>query len=115
MIEFFSLDMFKNDCDLHHQRELRAKDICNKVCEDMAKNPHRMKYYRDYIFSALNEINKKVPHNIDKLYVCRGKNRERLIRERKPIEYNRIAAMYVSLTVLNSSRVDTTIKKYISK
>lgn len=111
----FSPNMFKNDCDLHHQRELRAKDVYNKVCEDMAKNPNRREYYRDYIFSEFEIRDKKVPNNIDIPYICRGKNRERLIREGKPIQYDRIASMYVSLTVLNHYRVDTTIQNYISK
>ena len=41
--------------------------------------------------------------------------RRMLISEGKAVEYDRLAAMYVSITVTNHFRVDTTIQHYLTK
>lgn len=111
----FSRDMFNNDADLHSQRAERSKIVYQRVLEDIKQNPDRRTYYEEYIKKAFEEKGKKVPANIDKNYICRGSFREMLIKEGKEIIYDRVAAMYVSLTVTSHWRVDTTIQHYLTK
>lgn len=111
----FPKEMFRNDADLHSQRAERAKIVYQRVLEDMKRNPDRRTYYEEYIKKAFEEKGKKLPKNLDKNYVCRGSFREMLIKEGKEISYDRVAAMYVSLTVTSHWRVDTTIQHYLTK
>lgn len=111
----FSRDMFNNDADLHSQRAERAKIVYQRVLEDMKQNPDRREYYRNFIEKEFEKKGKKVPANIDKSYICRGSFREMLISEGKDVYYDRVAAMYVSLTVTSHWRVDTTIQHYLTK
>ena len=45
----------------------------------------------------------------------RGKNRTRLEKEGRPVEFDRTAVMYVSVVVLSHFRTDTTVEHYIGK
>lgn len=111
----FPKEMFRNDADLHSQRAERAKIVYQRVLEDMKRNPDRRTYYEEYIKKAFEEKGKKLPKNLDKNYVCRGSFREMLISEGKAVSYDRVAAMYVSLTVTSHWRVDTTVQHYLTK
>lgn len=111
----FPKEMFCNDADLHSQRAERAKIVYQRVLEDMKRNPDRRTYYEEYIKKAFEEKSKKLPKNLDKNYVCRGSFREMLISEGKAVSYDRVAAMYVSLTVTSHWRVDTTVQHYLTK
>jgi hypothetical protein len=107
--------ILKSDCDLHSERANRAKDVYNYVVEDMKNNPERREFYRDFVMCDLFENGKNMPENLDKPYYCRGKFRQMLIEQGKPYVFDRLAAQFVSLTVLNHWRVDTSIENYIAK
>lgn len=111
----FSADLFKNDVNFHKQRELRAKDVYFSVLEEIKDNPLAREKYKTFIKRAFESEGKKLRENLDLPYIARGENRERLIREGKPIEYDRVAILYVSLTVLNHYRSDTTVNHYVGK
>lgn len=111
----FSRDMFNNDADLHSQRAERAKIVYQRVVADMERHHERREYYKKFIKNEFEKKGKKVPTNLDKNYICRGSFREMLIKEGKEISYDRVAAMYVSLTVTSHWRVDTTIQHYLTK
>ncbi|MBO5163725.1 MAG: hypothetical protein J6B75_04690 [Ruminococcus sp.] len=103
------------DADLHSARAERAKTVYNRVLLEMHNNPDKRDEYRDFVINKFNESGKKVPDNLDKKYCCRGDFRRMLISEGKAVEYDRLAAMYVSITVTNHFRVDTTIQHYLTK
>lgn len=111
----FPREMFRNDADLHSARADRAKIVYQRVVEDMEKHPERREYYKDFIRKEFENRGKKLPKNLDHAYVCRGSFRQMLIAEGKAVSYDRAAAMYVSLTVTNHWRVDTTIEHYLTK
>lgn len=52
---------------------------------------------------------------LDNPYTVRGANRERLLSAGRNVEYNRVAALYVSITVSQHFRSNTTVNHYISK
>ena len=62
-----------------------------------------------------NEEPKKLRENLNMPYIVRGKNRTRLEKEGRPVEFDRTAVMYVSVAVLSHFRTDTTVEHYIGK
>ena len=108
-------EIMKGDCDLHSERANRAKDVYRNVVRDMQENPERWEFYRNYIEEQFVMNGSNPPKDLDKPYICRGKFRQKLIAEGKPYVYDRLAVMFVSLTVLNHWRVDTSVQHYIGK
>ena len=113
--KIFSRDMFKNDCDLHHQRALRAQYAYNRAVDDMQKNPERRDYYKGIIEKEYEKHDRTCKENLDNPYCVRGKNRERLLAEGKEVTYDRVAALFVSCTVLSHTRGDVSIEHYIGR
>lgn len=111
----FSADDFKNDVNFHKQRELRAKDVYERVVADMQNNPESREYYKAFIKNFFERNGKKLREDLEKPYVVRGENRERLKAQGRALEYDRVAVLYVSLTVLNHYRSDTSVNHYIGK
>lgn len=111
----FSADNFNNDVNFHKQRELRAKDVYERVVEDMKNNPESREYYKTFIKNSFERDGKKLRENLEKPYVVRGENRKRLEQQGRALEYDRVAVLYVSLTVLNHYRSDTSVNHYIGK
>lgn len=103
------------DGDFHAMRAERAKTIYNRVVSDMERNPERREHYRDFVIRTCIESGKNIPKNLEKPYICRETFRQYLLENGKAVEYDRLAAMYVSLTVLNHWRVDTTVQHYLTK
>ena len=104
-----------NDADLHHERAECAKDVYNSVCADMAIHPERRTYYQNEIFRIFAENNKTLHENLDTPYRCRGQDREKLEELGKPTVFDRVAVLYVSCTVTNHFRSDTTVQHYLIK
>ena len=104
-----------NDADLHHERAECAKDVYHSVCADMAAHPERRTYYQNEIFRIFSENNKILHENLDTPYRCRGQNREKLEELGKPTVFDRVAVLYVSCTVTNHFRSDTTVQHYLVK
>lgn len=111
----FSADNFKNDVNFHKQRELRSKDVYARVVEEMKQSPESRENYIVFIKNMFARDNKKLRENLDLPYIVRGENRKRLEKEGRPLEYDRVAVLYVSLTVLNHYRSDTSVNHYIAK
>lgn len=111
----FSTDNFNNDVNFHKQRELRAKDVYERVVADMQNNPESREYYKIFIKKFFERSGKKMREDLEKSYVVRGENRTRLEQQGRALEYDRVAVLYVSLTVLNHYRSDTSVNHYIAK
>lgn len=111
----FSPDDFRNDVNFHKQRELRAKDVYARIVEEMKQNPESRESYIYFIKNMFARDNKKLRENLDLPYVVRGENRKRLEKEGRPLAYGRVSVLYVSLTVLNHYRSDTSVNHYIAK
>jgi hypothetical protein len=101
--------------NFHKQRELRAKDVYERVVADMQNNPESREYYKTFIKNSFERDGKKLRENLEKPYVVRGENRKRLEQQGRALEYDRVAVLYVSLTVLNHYRSDTSVNHYIGK
>lgn len=111
----FSRDMFRNDCDLHHQRALRAQHVYDRVVKDMKEHPERRDYYKGIIQKEYEKHGRTCKEILDNPYCARGKNRERLLAEGKEVSYDRVAALFVSCTVLSHTRGDVSIQHYIGR
>ena len=68
-----------------------------------------MKKYIQKIKDEFKRCGRKLKENLDKPYRLRGYNREAALSIGKPIVYDRVAAMYVSLFILHHFRTNTTI------
>ncbi len=110
-----SKDETRNDADLHHERAKKAISVYNSVCDDMAAHPERRAYYQNEILRVFAENGKTLRENLDSPYRCRGKNREKLEELGKPTVFDRVAVLYVSCTVTNHFRSDTTVQHYLIK
>ena len=111
----FSAKEFDNDADLHSMRQQRALDVYNRVCEDMRKHPERREHYIEEIKKAYRAQHRVCCENFDNPYYVRGANRQRLLAEGRPLEYDRVAVLYVSTEVLNHTRADVSVQHYIAK
>jgi hypothetical protein len=102
--------------NLHKARELRCKDVYERVVNDIAKGGEDTRQaYKDEIKRIFKEAHKPLRENLDMPYYVRGANRNRLISEGRETEYSRVALMYVSVTVSQHFRTDTTQNHYIGK
>lgn len=113
--KIFSREMFKGDCNLHHERQQRAITVYNRVLQDIKKNPERREYYKEQVLKAYADRGRTCHENLDNPYCVRGANRQRLEASGKELSYDRVAVLYVSTTVLNHTRSDVTIEHYIAK
>ncbi|MGN1230499.1 MAG: hypothetical protein ACI4TP_01245 [Anaerotignum sp.] len=104
-----------NDADLHHERAECAKDVYYSVCSDMEENPQKRDYYKTQIEQIFNRNGKTLKENLDSPYRCRGQNRQKLEELGKPTVFDRVAVLYVSCTVTNHFRSDTTVQHYLVK
>lgn len=110
-----SKDETRNDADLHHERAKKAISVYHSVCEDMAVHPEKRTYYQNEILRIFTENNKTLRENLDTPYRCRGENRKKLEEMGKPTVFDRVAVLYVSCTVTNHFRSDTTVQHYLIK
>lgn len=111
----FSKSEFKNDADLHHERQNRAITVYNRVIADINQHPERRDFYKAEIKQAYLERGRVCHENLDNAYCVRGANRQRLLNEGRDVTYDRVALLYVSITVLNHTRSDVTAAHYIAK
>ena len=113
--KIFSSRDFRNDADLHHERQVRAVTVYDRVVEDMKKHPERREYYKEEIRQGFHERGRICRENMDNPYCVRGENRKRLLAEGREVTYDRVALLYVSITVLNHTRSDVTAAHYVAK
>jgi len=113
--KIFQSSDFHNDADLHYERQLRSVDVYNRVVCDMKLNPECREYYKNEIHQIYSDRGRTLKENLDNPYAVRGANRQRLIAEGRETTYDRVALLYVSVTVLNHTRSDVTCAHYVSK
>lgn len=112
----FDTQQVKQSKNLHKARELRCKTVYERVVTDIdKKGKDAEKEYIDIIKGVFRDAKKSLHENLDNPYVVRGANRERLMSEGRNVEYSRIAALFVSTTVSQHFRSNTTVNHYISK
>lgn len=100
---------------LHYCRAICAQNTYYAVLQDMENDPAKRAEYIQKIKDEFKRYGRKLKENLDKPYRLRGYNREAALSIGKPIVYDRVAAMYVSLFILHHFRTDTTILHYLVK
>ena len=112
----FTKQEIKNAHNLHKARELRSKAVYERVVNDIANRGETAKMeYENEIRRIFKDNHKTIRENLDNPYFVRGANRQRLLQENRPVEYSRIALLYVSVTVTQHFRSNTTANHYIAK
>ena len=69
----------------------------------MQNNPESREYYKAFIKNFFERNGNKLREDLEKLYIVRGENCQRLEQQGRALEYDRVAVLYVSLTVLNTN------------
>ena len=100
---------------LHYCRAMCAQNTYYAVLREMENDPAKRAEYIQKIKDEFKRCGRKLKENLDKPYRLRGYNREAALSIGKPIVYDRVAAMYVSLFILHHFRTDTTILHYLVK
>lgn len=100
---------------LHYCRAMCAQITYNAVLQEMENDPAKRAEYIQKIKDEFKRCGRKLKENLDKPYRLRGYNREAALSIGKPIVYDRVAAMYVSLFILHHFRTNTTILHYLVK
>lgn len=113
--KIFTQNSFNNDADLHRERALRAQDVYNRVLEDMRQNPDRREYYKQLIQSQYESRGRICHENLDNPYCVRGALRQKMIAEDRECSFDRVAVLFVSISVLSHTRSDTTVEHYLCK
>lgn len=111
----FSREEFANDADYHYMRELRCKEVYERTVADMKENPERREFYQSEICRLFHEAGRRVKEDMDKTVYARGDNRERLLQEDRPIEFDRTALLFCSVTVTSHWRSSVTLEHYVGK
>ncbi len=111
----FSKKEISHDADYHHMRELRAKEVYERVVEDISNNPERRSYYQKEINRIFYEAGRTVKENMDKPVYLRGLTREKAEKQGKAICYDRTALLFVSATVTSHWRSSVSLAHYIGK
>ncbi len=102
--------------NLHKARELRCKNVYNRIIEDIGiRGKVARQEYIAEIKSVFKEAHKPLRENLDTPYVVRGANRQRLIAENRPLEYDRIALLTISTQITQHFRSNVTANFYVVK
>ena len=102
--------------NLHKARELRCKDVYNRVVEDIEKRGTvAEREYISQIRQSFKEAHKTLHENLNTPYVVRGENRQRLLDDNRPVKYNRIALMIISTQITQHFRTSVTQNFYVGK
>lgn len=100
----------------HKMRELRAKDLYERVCRDMeTRGEVARQEYQDIIKTVFAENHKTLKENLDNPVYVRSENRERLMKAGRSIVYDRTALLFVSVSVTSHFRSSVTLNHYVAK
>ena len=110
-----SADQMNHDADLHHARAQCAMDEYNRVMADIREHPERRSFYKDYVIQFFRNHNKPLKENLDKRYNLRGAGKKMLEKQGRETSFDRVAVLYVSVTILHHYRSDTTVQHYLIK
>lgn len=118
----FSTEEMKNKIDLHSMRADLAKEAYDYYLKQV-QNPECKAKLQDELFERYIQYNKNsddvdrwAEQNLynDKPYVMRGENRDNAIDHGRPVEYDRLAMMAVSVFHLSHWRLDVTSVNYLA-
>ena len=102
--------------NLHKARELRCKDVYDRIVADIEKRGAvAEREYTEQIRQSFKDAHKTLHENLDTPYVVRGDNRQRLLDADRPVEYNRIALMVISTQITQHFRSNVTQNFYVGK
>ena len=110
-----SKEQMNHDADLHHARAMCAVDEYNRILQDIHKNPEQREFYKNFIRDIFKKYNKPLLEDLDKPYYLRGAGKKLCISQGKSYIFDRVAVLYVSLTILHHFRSDTTVQHYLIK
>ena len=112
----FNKQEVKQSCNLHKARELRCKDVYERIVKDIAvRGENARQEYINEIKRVFKEAGKPLRSNLDTPYIVRGANRQRLIEAGRPIEYDRTALLYISTHITQHFRDNVTANHYVAK
>ena len=100
---------------LHYCRAICAQNTYYTVLKEMENDPSKRAEYIQAIEDEFKRNKRKLKEDLNKPYRLRGYNKKAAESINKPVVYDRVAAMYVSLFILHHFRTDTTILHYLVK
>lgn len=100
---------------LHYCRAICAQNTYYTVLKEMENDPSKRAEYIQAIEDEFKRNKRKLKEDHNKPYRLRGYNKKAAESINKPVVYDRVAAMYVSLFILHHFRTDTTILHYLVK
>lgn len=111
----FSKVEMKNKIDLHHLRALRAQRAYHDYLARLETDP-------EYHAQLTEEVRRRWvrlcgkrwdPKQVEGTYYIRGNNRQLALAHGRPVKYNRLAVMAVSVFYLSHWRCDVTVANYL--
>lgn len=110
----FEKEWFNNNLNLHKLRAEHAYSCYLKLCEKVRENPEYEKVLLKEIERRWYERKKKsIPKKlITGTYTLRGKNRELAKKLGKPMSYNNLCTLFISIFKLAHFRNDVTVCHY---
>lgn len=100
---------------LHYCRAICAQNTYYTVLKEMENDPSKRAEYIQAIEDEFKRNKRKLKEDLNKPYRLRGYNKKAAESINKPVVYDRVAAMYVSLFILHHFRTNTTILHYLVK
>ena len=118
----FTKNKMNNKINLHGLRAEQAREAYSYYAEKLEREPNYKYVCRKELalryktmHTAYKTTNQRFLKDImnDAPYVLRGKNREKAVAQGKPVTYNRLAMMMVSVFHLSHWRLDVTSVNYL--
>lgn len=85
---------------LHYCRAICAQNTYYAVLKEMENDPAKRAEYIQKIKDEFKRCGRKLKEDLNKPYCLRGYNKKAAESINKPVVYNRVAAMYVSLFIM---------------
>ena len=108
-------EQMNHDADLHHARAECAIDEYNRVITDIKDHPERRNYYKNFVIDFFRKNKKALKEKLDVPYRLRGAGKMLMLQQDKDTVFDRVAVLYVSLTILHHYRSDTSVQHYLIK
>ena len=108
-------EQMNHDADLHHARAECAIDEYNRVITDIKDHPERRNYYKNFVIDFFRKNKKSLKEKLDVPYRLRGAGKMLMEQQGKDTVFDRVAVLYVSVTILHHYRSDTSVQHYLTK
>lgn len=111
----FTRDELNNKIDLHHLRAVLAQRAYQYYYGRLCREPEYRLQLEKEIKARWRQYNRRrwKQREFEGLYKLRGSNRELAQRLGRPVEYDRLAVMAVSVYHLSHWRCDVTVSNYL--